>query len=233
MGRHHDDARRSRASELRLQMARAFDRSEGAGRSRRMVRHRPGQSRRLQGQRSAHRRRAAKPTASATSTRSISGGRRWRSATTQGGACVPYYAGCRTTSPSSGGSLKRPEATRSMHGAGSPPLRRGRAAEFISMVAAVSFQNVSRHFGSVRAVDDVSLDDRRRRVLRHARAVRLGQDDVPPADRRLRPADQRPHRDFWRDGRGRAALPAEREHGVPGLRALPAHAASSTMSPTG
>ena len=40
-----------------------------------------------------------------------------------------------------------------------------------------------------RAVDDVNLDDRRRRVLRHARALRLGQDHLPAPDRRLRAAD--------------------------------------------
>ena len=38
LGRHHDDACRRRASELRLHVARAFDQPEAAGRSRRLVR---------------------------------------------------------------------------------------------------------------------------------------------------------------------------------------------------
>ena len=75
------------------------------------------------------------------------------------------------------------------------------------MVAAVSFQNVSRHFGAVRAVDDVSLEIARRRVLRHARAVGLGQDDLPAADRRLRPAD-----------RGHIEIFGETAEGVPPYR---------------
>ena len=52
--------------------------------------------------------------------------------------------------------------------------------------------------------------------------VGLGQDHLPAADLRLRPADRRPHRDLRRDGRGRPALPAQRQHRLPGLRALPA-----------
>ena len=64
---------------------------------------------------------------------------------------------------------------------------------------------------------------RRGRVLRHARPVRLGQDHLPAPDRRLRAADRRPYRDLRRDRRGRAALPAQRQHRVPGLRAVPAH----------
>ena len=59
------------------------------------------------------------------------------------------------------------------------------------MTAAIEFRDVSRVYGEVRAVDRVSLAVRGRRVLRDARAVRLGQDDLPAADRRLRDARQR------------------------------------------
>ena len=53
-------------------------------------------------------------------------------------------------------------------------------------------------------------------------ALGLRQDDLPAPDRRLRAADRRAYRDLRRDGRRRAALSAQRQHGVPGLRAVPA-----------
>ena len=61
-----------------------------------------------------------------------------------------------------------------------------------------------------------------RRVLHPARAVRLRQDHDPADDRRVRGADLRPHR---AQGPGRdlaAALQAQRQHGLPELRAVPA-----------
>lgn len=42
------------------------------------------------------------------------------------------------------------------------------------MATAVSFQKISRYFGPVRAVDDVTLDIAERRILRHAWAVGSG-----------------------------------------------------------
>ena len=80
LGRHDDDARQRRPSELRLHVARAFDQSEAAGRSRRLVRFGAVEHRRLQGQRPADRCAAATPTASPSSTRSSSGGPRRASA---------------------------------------------------------------------------------------------------------------------------------------------------------
>ena len=56
LGRHHDDARRRRASELRLHVAGAFALAQAAGRPRGLVRLGPGRARRLQGQRAADRR---------------------------------------------------------------------------------------------------------------------------------------------------------------------------------
>ena len=64
---------------------------------------------------------------------------------------------------------------------------------------------------------------RDRRVLHDARALGLGQDHLPADDRRLRAPRRgrggagRPRRDR------RAAVRARREHGLPGLRAVPAH----------
>ena len=56
LGRHHHDACRRAASELRLYVARALDQPEAAGRPRRLVRLGAGGARRLQGQRAPHRR---------------------------------------------------------------------------------------------------------------------------------------------------------------------------------
>ena len=72
------------------------------------------------------------------------------------------------------------------------------------------FATSTRHFGAVRAVDGVDLDIARRRVLRHARPVGLGQDHLPAPDRRLRAADRRPDRDLRR-GRSRACRPIDRD----------------------
>ena len=61
-----------------------------------------------------------------------------------------------------------------------------------------------------------------RRVLQPPRAVGLRQDDDPADDRRLRGADVGPDR---APGRGRhlaAAVQAQRQHGLPELRPLPA-----------
>ncbi len=64
---------------------------------------------------------------------------------------------------------------------------------------------------------------RRRRVLLDARPVGIGQDDDAADDRRLRAADGGPHR-APRPGRHqRAAVRPRREHGLPGLRPVPAH----------
>ena len=64
--------------------------------------------------------------------------------------------------------------------------------------------------------------DRRGRVLRHARALGLGQDHLPAADLRLRDADRRPRPPVRRGGRAHPAQPAQRQHRLPGLCALPA-----------
>jgi hypothetical protein len=65
--------------------------------------------------------------------------------------------------------------------------------------------------------------DRRRRVLLDAGPVRIRQDDDAADDRRVRAADGGSDR-APRPGRHqRATLRPGREHGLPGLRALPAH----------
>ena len=65
--------------------------------------------------------------------------------------------------------------------------------------------------------------DRRRRVLLDARPVRLGQDDDPADDRRLRAADRGPGHAPRRGREPARAVRARREHGLPGLRPVPAH----------
>ena len=79
---------------------------EAAGRPRGLVRLGPVGAGRLQGQRAAGRRRAARPTATTISTRSGSGGRRRPSASRRARA-FPIRNGPRTTSPSSASSLEQ------------------------------------------------------------------------------------------------------------------------------
>ena len=76
---------------------------------------------------------------------------------------------------------------------------------------------------SLVAVDHVEPRRPRRGVLLDARAVRLRQDDDAPDDRRLRAADVGSHPPPWPRRVAPAALPARRQHGLPGLRAVSAH----------
>ena len=70
----------------------------------------------------------------------------------------------------------------------------------------------------------IDLDIARRRVLLDARAVRLGQDHGAAPDRRLRAAHRRHASSSAGRGRHRPrAVRPRRQHGLPGLRALPAH----------
>ena len=113
--------------------------------------------------------------------------------------CVPYCRG----SPTTRRSWAVIVAADPWRGNAGMP----RDASAIHGTAAVSFQHVSRHFGNVRAVDDVSSRDRDGRVLRHARPFGFGQDHLPAADRRFRPAD-----------RGHIEIFGETAEGVPPYR---------------
>ena len=101
LGRHHHDARRRRPPELRLYVARPFAQSEAPGRPRRVVRLGAGEPGGLQGQRPSRPTRAAPPTGSTTSTRSISGRRRWPNARRRTMPASRTIAGSPTTSLSS------------------------------------------------------------------------------------------------------------------------------------
>ena len=86
----------------------------------------------------------------------------------------------------------------------------------------VRLSDVVKQFGDAVAVDHIDLEVAGRRVLQPPRSVRLRQDDDPADDRRLRGADVRADR---APGPGRdvaAAVQAERQHGLPELRAVPA-----------
>ena len=90
-------------------------------------------------------------------------------------------------------------------------------------MAEIRLAGVTKMFGGVTAVDDVSLRDRRRRVPRPRRPVGLRQVDAAAHDRRARGRHRR--RDLHRRPRRhrpRAAQPRRRD-GLPDLRALPAH----------
>ena len=78
------------------------------------------------------------------------------------------------------------------------------------------------------AVDGIDLHRGQRRVLLPARALRLREDDHAAADRRLRAAHRGPD-PARRDRRvRRPAAQAQRQHGVPELRAVPVPVACST-----
>ena len=64
---------------------------------------------------------------------------------------------------------------------------------------------------------------RPRRVLQPPRPVRLRQDHDAPDDRRLRAADRGRDPARRTADRRRPAVPAQRQHGLPALRAVPAH----------
>jgi len=76
LGRHHHARRERQAPELRLQVDGVVAEPQGAGRRRRLVRLGAGRAGRVHGQCAAGRRGPARPTASTSSTRSTSGGRR-------------------------------------------------------------------------------------------------------------------------------------------------------------
>ncbi len=194
LGRHHHAARRRRAPQLRLSLDGAFALAQGAGRPRRLVRLRPLGARRLQGQRAAHRRGLRHQRHRRLSSRSTSGARRSPSARRRQPAACPTTAGSPTISRSSAaGDRRRDRVPRRL-----AHLRRG----------------ARRRRGQLR--------DRRRRVLRHAGALGLGQDHLPAPDRRLRAAGRRRHPRARPADAGRAALRPAGQHRVPGLRAVPA-----------
>ena len=91
------------------------------------------------------------------------------------------------------------------------------------MTAAIEFRDVSRVFGDVRAVDDVSFAIEPGEFFAMLGPFGLGQDFLPAARGGFRLA--RPRAGVARRaGRlGRAAVRAQRQHGLPGLRAVPAH----------
>ncbi len=67
------------------------------------------------------------------------------------------------------------------------------------------------------------LRHRAGRVLRHARPVGLRQDDDAEDDRRVRAADVGQGAAQRRRRQPRAAVQAQRQHGLPAVRAVPAH----------
>ena len=89
-------------------------------------------------------------------------------------------------------------------------------------------------YGDVAAVDGVDLEVAEDEFFTHARPVGLGQDDDAAPDRGLRGA-RRGHASSSaaQDVTGLAALRARRQHGLPGLRAVPAHDGRARTSSTG
>ena len=86
----------------------------------------------------------------------------------------------------------------------------------------VRLSDVVKQFGDVRRGRPHRPRGRGFRVLQPPRSLRLRQDDHAADDRRLRTADVRTDRAPRRGRDVAATVPAERQHGLPELRALPA-----------
>ena len=86
----------------------------------------------------------------------------------------------------------------------------------------LSVEHASKRFGAVVALDDVSLDSGPRRIFRAAGPVRLRQDHVDAARRRLRDAGFRARDARRARPRRRAAASASRQYDVPVLRLVSA-----------
>jgi ABC-type nitrate/sulfonate/bicarbonate transport system ATPase subunit len=158
-----------------------------------------------------------------------------RSAPRRTSAC-PTTSGCPTTSRSSA------DASTGIHRGGRPPRPRRPARGDLAVLDRLAAPRNRgppaagrrddtlrpsvpgrRATSAVRAVDEVDLDDRRRRVL-----LMLGPSGSGKTTcLRLIAGFEQPtagHIEiFGETCRGRAALPAQRQHRVPGLRAVPAH----------
>ena len=87
----------------------------------------------------------------------------------------------------------------------------------------VEIIGVTKRFGDGHRRGPHGPADRPRHVLLPPRPVRLRQDDDPPDDRRLRAADRGRDPPRRQADRRRAAVQAQRQHGLPALRPLPAH----------
>ena len=90
------------------------------------------------------------------------------------------------------------------------------------MPGEIQLEGLTKAFGEHVAVAGIDVDMPPGRVLHAARPVRLREDDDAADDRRLRAADERPDHARRHRRRARPAAPAQRQHGVPELRAVPA-----------
>ena len=98
-----------------------------------------------------------------------------------------------------------------------------RAPDADTAAPAIELVDVTKRYGDASPSTGVDPPDRRGRVLLPARTVRLRQDHDPQPDRRLHPAHVRRAPDRGPLGQRPAAAPAQCQHGLPELRAVPAH----------
>ena len=85
---------------------------------------------------------------------------------------------------------------------------------------AITIEGVTKRFGDFTAVDNIDLAIPNGEFFSLLGPVGLRQDDDASDARRLRGAHRGPHPARGRARRGRAAVRAQREHGLPELRAL-------------
>ena len=76
------------------------------------------------------------------------------------------------------------------------------------MVAAVEFYGVSRHYGQVRAVDDVTISVAEGEFFLNARPKRIGQNHLFTLDCGVRATKLWQNQNLWARSRGRPALRA-------------------------
>ena len=88
---------------------------------------------------------------------------------------------------------------------------------------AIRLNGLTKEFGAVTRRRPRRPRDRGRRVLLHARTVRVGQDHRAAPHRRVRAAELRNHRAVRPGRHQEGAVRPRRQHGLPGLCALPAH----------
>ena len=98
---------------------------------------------------------------------------------------------------------------------------------------AIRLAGVSKRYGGQVALHADRPRDRRGRVLLPARPVRLRQDDDAEPDRRLRRPHERRDLHPRPARRPAAAAPAQRQHRLPVVRALPAHDRARRTSASG
>ena len=148
----------------------------------------------------------------------------------------PARAGTKTCATTSVSSPATRSASRSDACGRTPPRPTGRGEFVLAFLNCsdnfagvatpppdIKLTGLTKRYGEVVAVAGIDFEVGARRVLLDARPLGLGQDDDAADDRRLRGSDAGTIELAGQDVSRRLALRPRRQHGLPGLRAVPAH----------